>query len=89
MAEVLYIVSRTELRHYLYLKRFWADESQDVVLDRRLRERRQILRPPMVERRRAERRRHDVTPELQSAGWAFVSRPGEVARKHWWQITCI
>jgi hypothetical protein len=83
MTDGLFIVSRTEPKHYLYLMRFWMGTSKDVVLDRRIGERRRILTPLMVERRRAERRHRDLTPELRSSGWAFVRRPGEVVRKRW------
>jgi len=76
MADLVFIVSRTELKHYLYLKHFWADEGKDVILDRRTGEGRQSLRPPPVERPHVERRRQqDITQELHSPGWALVRRP--------------
>jgi hypothetical protein len=75
MADLLFIVSRTELKQYLYLRHVFADESKDVVLDRRMGERRSISRPPLAEQRHVERRHRDVTPELQSSGWALVRRP--------------
>ena len=76
MADLVLIVSRTELKQYQYLRHFWADEEREVVLDRRAGERRQSLRPPPVERRHVERRRQQgITQELGSAGWALVRRP--------------
>ena len=76
MADLVFIVSRTEPKQYLYLKHFWADEGRDVILDRRTGERRQILRPPPVERRHVKRRlQHGITQQLHSAGWALVRRP--------------
>ena len=75
MADLIFIVSRSEPKQYLYLKHFWADEGRDVVLDRRIGERRRSLRPPPVEKRHIERRCRDITGELQSSGWAFVRRP--------------
>jgi len=75
MADLLFIVSRTEPKQYLYLKHVFADESRDVVLDRRMSERRRNLRPPPVDRRRIDRRHRDVTRELESSGWALVRRP--------------
>jgi len=75
MADLLFIVSRTEPRQYLYLKHVFGDESRDVVLDRRIGERRQSLTPPPVERRHIDRRQRDITRELQSTGWALVRRP--------------
>ena len=45
MADLVFIVSRTEPKRYLYLKHEFADESRDVVLDRRLGERRRSQSP--------------------------------------------
>ena len=77
MPDFLFIVSRNEPKQYLYLKHVFADESREVILDRRGGERRQGQRsPPLAERRRGvERRRRDITRELQSSGWALVRRP--------------
>jgi len=75
MADLVFIVSRTEPKRYLYLKHEFADESRDMVLDRRMCERRRSLRPPPMERRHIDRRYRDVTRELQSSGWALVRRP--------------
>src|SRR5262245_49294381 len=76
VADLIFIVPRTELKWYGYLKQIYADESRDVVLDRRMGERRRSPRPPPVmERRHSERRHRDITWELQSAGWALVRRP--------------
>ena len=75
MADLVFIVSRTEPKQYFYLKHEFADESRDVVLDRRFRERRQSQSPPPVERRHIDRRQRDVTRELRSSGWALARRP--------------
>ena len=75
MADLVFVVSRTEPQQYLYLKHVFADESRDVVLDRRMGERRRSLRPSRIERRHIDRRQRDVTRELQSSGWALVRRP--------------
>ena len=74
MADLVFIVSRTEPKHYLYLKHEFADGSSDVVLDRRASERRRNQRPLSTERRHMQRRHRDVTREVRSAGWAVVSR---------------
>jgi len=76
MADLVFIVSRTEPKHYLYLKHEFADESSDVVLDRRAGERRRSQRPLPTERRHMQRRHRDVTWELQSSGWAVARRGG-------------
>ena len=75
MADLLFVVSRTDPKQYFYLEQAFADESRDVVLDRRTGERRRSLRPPRVERRHIDRRQRDVTRELQSSGWALARRP--------------
>ena len=75
MADLVFIVSRTEPKQYLYLKHVFADETRDVVLDRRSVDRRRTLRPPPIERRHIDRRHRDITRELQSSGWALVRRP--------------
>ena len=76
MADLVFIVSRAEPKRYLYLKHQFADESRDVVLDRRMSERRRSpMRPPRIDRRHIDRRQRDVTRELQSTGWTLVRRP--------------
>ena len=77
MANLLFIVSRSRPKRHLYgyLKQIYADGRRDVVLDRRRGERRRrlmLIRP--IERRRMERRRCDVTRELNSSGCALVRR---------------
>jgi hypothetical protein len=76
MADLVFIVSRSEPKQYLYLKHQFADESRDVVLDRRTGERRRSpMTQPRIERRHIDRRQRDITRELQSSGWALVRRP--------------
>src|SRR5215470_12597775 len=73
MAQLLFIVSRAELRAYTFIRHAFAAERRDVavILDRR-----RSLGPPPTERRHMERRHRDVTSELQSPGWAVVKRLG-------------
>jgi hypothetical protein len=78
MADLVFIVSRTDPKQYQYLKHEFADESRDVVLDRRAGERRRSQRPLPTERRHVDRRHRDVTWELQSSGWAVVRREGNL-----------
>jgi hypothetical protein len=77
MTELVFIVSRSEPKQYLHLKHLYADEHRKVILDRRAGDRRRNQRPPLGERRRWERRHYDITPELQSPGWALVRRARE------------
>jgi hypothetical protein len=72
---LVFIVSRSEPKQYLYLKHFYADDHREVILDRRAGERRRNQRPPpLAERRHLERRRYDITRDLESPGWALVRR---------------
>ena len=81
MADLLFIVLRTEPKRYMYLKHVYADEGRDVILDRRVGERRRGQVQPPAERRYIERRHRDTTRELQSHGWTLVRRPVEVSRQ--------
>jgi hypothetical protein len=81
MANLLFIVSRSRPRRHLYghLKQIYADETadetRDVVLDRRKDERRRsLMLLPQVERRQTERRCCDITHQLESSGCALVRR---------------
>ena len=76
VADLLFIVSRTELKRYMYLKHVYADVGGDVILDRRAGERRRGQGQPPTERRRGERRHRETTQELQSCGWTLVRRGG-------------
>ena len=77
MASLLFIVSRESPGRYSYLKHVFAGESGDVIVDRRQGDRRERQGAATNERRRSDRRQRDVTPELQSSGWALVRRPAE------------
>ena len=75
VAGLLLIVSRTEPSRFTYLKHVFGNESVDVIMDRRIDERRQRLERGSPERRRHEnRRQRDVTKDLQAYGWALVRR---------------
>jgi hypothetical protein len=80
MADLVFIVSRTEPKTYRYIQHVFADECRDVrvILDRRGHERRRSQRPLPTERRHMDRRHRDVTGELQSSGWAVVRRGGNL-----------
>jgi len=74
VATLLVIVSRTRPAQYPYLKRTFGNEVVDVVLDRRLEERRQRQAQVGAERRRGSRRQRDLTKQLQEFGWAVARR---------------
>ena len=74
MARLLLIVSPTEPARYTYLKHVFGSETVDVILDRRVEERRQLVKRVVPERRRGDRRERDLTKDLQTFGWALVRR---------------
>ena len=74
MARLLLIVSATEPARYTYLKHVFGSDTADVILDRRVEERRQLVKRVVPERRRGDRRERDLTKDLQTFGWALVRR---------------
>ena len=74
MARLLIIVSRTNPAQHTYLKHVFGSQTEDVILDRRVGERRERLARAVPERRRGERRQRDISQDLQISGWALVRR---------------
>ena len=73
MAELLLIVARDEPRLYERLRQeFEGDEDLDVVLDRRVGDRRRQPQLVNADQRRADRRQALVADQLQRFGWATV-----------------
>jgi hypothetical protein len=72
LARLLLIVSRTEPARFTYLRHVFGSETVDVILDRRVGERRQRVERPLLEKRGGDRRQRDLTKDLQSFGWALV-----------------
>jgi hypothetical protein len=72
VVHLLLIVSRTEPGHYTYLRRVFGGAAVDVILDRRMAERRQRLEEAAPDRRREFRRQRDISKDLQVSGWAVV-----------------
>jgi hypothetical protein len=76
MACSLYIVSRRASGRsgqvYALMKDEMASAAVALTLDRRRRERRCRAENVAIERRRGDRRRHDVNAELKRVGWARV-----------------
>ena len=71
---LLVIVSRDAPGRFVYLKHLYASETVDVIVDRRVRERRRRPQLAVNERRWQSRRRRDVTEELGNFGWTLVRR---------------
>lgn len=74
MAILFLIVSRNEPSRFNYLRHVFAGDTVDVILDRRVAERRQRWEGVQAERRQEDRRQRDVTKDLQTYGWALVRR---------------
>ena len=77
MGRTLFIVSRHSRDLYAYLTdRFATDTAVEVILDRRVLERRRHHAPLGTERRRADRRcRPEVEAELQTRSHAILTLP--------------
>jgi hypothetical protein len=73
VAQFLFIVSRAAPAQAGYLQHAFA-ETADVIVDRRVAQRRQRRALMAVDRRQRDRRMRDVTPELRQFGWAVVRR---------------
>lgn len=73
-ARLLFIVSRMDLARYAHLKLEFDSATWEVVLDRRLGERRWRQKRMAAERRGVDRRQQDVTEDLETSGWALLSR---------------
>jgi hypothetical protein len=77
MGRTLFIVSRQDRDLYTYLgERFASDTAVEVILDRRVVQRRQRHEPHPVDCRRADRRRRpEVEQELQMRSHAILTIP--------------
>jgi hypothetical protein len=77
MGRTLFVVSRRHPDLYHYLReRFASDAAVEVILDRRIAERRQRQTPRATERRQADRRRRpEVELELQVRSHAIITIP--------------
>jgi PAS domain S-box-containing protein len=69
----LVIVAREDRSRYESLRRMFAGEATEVIVDRRLGERRRSD-PTEGGRRRGPRRQQDISADLQTRGWALVRR---------------
>lgn len=82
MDKLLIIVSRSQPTLYPYLNYVFGRETADVILDRRVGERRRPRERAATERRRRDRRQRDITRDLQTFGWALVRRLYVEAEEH-------
>ena len=77
MGRTVFVVARQHGDLYNYLReRFATDPAVEVILDRRVIDRRRQAPRPITERRRAERRqRPEVEAELQTRSHAILTLP--------------
>jgi hypothetical protein len=77
MGRTLFVVSRHHTDLFAYLReRFATDTNVEVILDRRVAQRRQRSVTPEAERRRGDRRsRPEVEIELQTRSHAIITIP--------------
>ena len=69
----LFIVARDEPDLFDYIKRdLYDDATAEVIIDRRVRERRQRRQSPAIDRRRTDRRKVVVSPALKAFGYAVI-----------------
>src|SRR5437667_9597589 len=72
VAHFYLIVSQQEPNRYPYLKHVYANETMEVILDRRLADRRERQARPGSERRRTDRRTRNVSDALKQYGWVLA-----------------
>jgi hypothetical protein len=78
MARLLIVVSRNEPELYRNLRQDFARIPQvEVVVDRRVRERRTRQGLVPIERRHADRRRHEIAHRIRLLGWEIVRLPDQ------------
>lgn len=75
MTRYLFVVSYNDpARFDLVQHRLEGMEHVEVVYDRRYRERRRDEVSPLTERRRMDRRQHNVDATLDNLGWVMLRR---------------
>ena len=72
MSRLLLVVVREEPGRLAYFKGTYSSDTVEVIVDRRVSERRNAEKPVGLDRRQMSRRRRDLSPELQTFGWALV-----------------
>jgi PAS domain S-box-containing protein len=73
-AACLVIVARDGPARYESLHSMFAGPLTEVIVDRRIADRRRSTVGAAADRRRSSRRRRDISAELQRRGWALVTR---------------
>jgi len=71
-SRLLLIVAREAPARLTYFESVYGNDTVEVIVDRRVGQRRRRRELVANEWRRVERRRRDVTEDLQSVGWTLV-----------------
>jgi hypothetical protein len=74
LGRLLVIVSRAAPGRFTYLQHLYGNETVEVIVDRRVRDRRRRYQLVVNERRWQSRRRRDLTEEMDNFGWTLVRR---------------
>jgi len=69
---LLLIVAREAPARLRYFESVYGNDTVEVIVDRRVSQRRRRRELVANEWRRVERRRRDVTEDLQTIGWTLV-----------------
>lgn len=74
IGRLLLIVAPSAPARLAYFKHLYGSETVEVILDRRVDQRRRRHQAVSRERRQTSRRRRDISEEIQTFGWALVRR---------------
>jgi hypothetical protein len=74
MGRLLVIVARAAPGRFAYLRHLYGNETVEVIVDRRVRERRRRYQLVANERRWQSRRRRHLAEDLDNFGWSLVRR---------------
>ncbi len=77
-SHVLFVVSRDAADRYRTLKKLAVDNERLTTIFDRRRDRRVTDRACAFDRRKRNRRTHDISVELERHGWAVVRMPGRL-----------
>jgi hypothetical protein len=73
-SRLLLVVASTAPARLAYFKHLYGSETVEVILDRRVSQRRRRHALVIRERRQTSRRRRDISEEIRNFGWALVRR---------------
>ena len=74
LGRLLVIVSRAAPGRFTYLKHLYGNETVEMIVDRRIRDRRQRYQLVVNEQHWQSRQRRDLTEEMNNFGWTLIKR---------------